>query len=95
MMSYCGADTHTEDFSDSNDVNIAELNYSDPVTASYIIYHKSVTFHPSGGTTYSTDGGGTEVRFNIEPASDWLDPSSVRVQFDVVNDGAYTAATLN
>ena len=40
-------------------------------------------------------GGGTVVRFDIESASDWLDPSSVRVQFDVVDDGGYTAAALN
>ena len=65
------ADLNTEDFSDSNDVNIAELNSSDPATASYIIDRDSVTCHPSGGTTYSTDGGGTVVRLKIESASDW------------------------
>ena len=55
-MSDFGADINTEDFSDSNDVKIAELNYSDPATTSYIIDRKGVKFHPSGGTTYSTDG---------------------------------------
>ena len=56
-MTYFGADINTDDFSDSNDIKTAELNYSDPATASYIIDRKSVTIHPSGGTTYSTDGG--------------------------------------
>ena len=51
-MSYFGADINTEAFSDSNDVKMTDLNYSDPATASYIIHRKGVIFHPSGGNIY-------------------------------------------
>jgi len=94
-MSYLGENINTEDYSDINDVKITELNYSNPVTASYIIDRKSATFHATGGNVYSTDSGGTLVRFQIESPTDWLDPSSVRVQFDIVNTGTFVSGTKN
>ena len=94
-MSYLGQNINTEDYSDINDVKITEINYNNPATASFIIDRKSVTIHAIGGNIYSTSGGGTVVRFNIESPTDWLDPSSVRVQFDIVNKGSYVAATRN
>jgi hypothetical protein len=94
-MSYLGSEINTEDYSDSNDVKISELDYGNPATASYIIDRKSSTFHSTGGNIYSPSSGGTLVRFNIESPSDWLDPSSVRVQFNVRNNGGFTAASKN
>lgn len=94
-MSYLGENINTEDFSDINDIKITELTFSNPATASYIIDRKSSTFHSTGGNIYSTTSGGTLVRFNIDSPTDWLDPSSVRVQFDIRNTSTYTATTSN
>jgi len=94
-MSYLGENINTEDFSDINDIKITELNFSNPATASYIIDRKSATFHSTGGNIYSTTSGGTLIRFNIDSPTDWLDPSSVRVQFDIRNTAVYAAGTNN
>jgi hypothetical protein len=51
--------------------------------ASYINERKSVTFHPQGSNIYSTQG--TKLIKLLISGDQWLDPSTFRVMFDLVN----------
>ena len=51
--------------------------------ASYINERKSVTFHPQGGNHYTTSGVRL-IKFSIT-GDQWLDPSTFRVAFNLVN----------
>ena len=51
--------------------------------ASYINERKSVTYHPSGSNIYSTSG--TKLIKLLITGDNWLDPSTFRVMFDLVN----------
>ena len=53
--------------------------------ASYVTRRRSVTYHPSGSNIYSTTGT-TLIKLNIT-GDDWMDPSTFRVMFDLVNGG--------
>ena len=51
--------------------------------ASYINERKSVTYHPQGSNIYSTQG--TKLIKLLVSGDQWLDPSTFRVMFDLVN----------
>ena len=51
--------------------------------ASYITNRRSVTYFPHGGNTYSATG--VKVIKLMLTGSDWLDPSTVKMQFDLLN----------
>ena len=51
--------------------------------ASYVTERKSVTFHPQGSNIYSTSG--TKLIKILLTGDQWLDPSTFRIMFDVVN----------
>jgi hypothetical protein len=51
--------------------------------ASYVLNRRFVTFCPSGSNEY-TPGGGL-IRVVLTGANDWLDPSTLRVMFDLRN----------
>jgi hypothetical protein len=51
--------------------------------ASYINERKSVTWHPMGSNIYSSNG--TKLIKLLVTGDSWLDPSTFRVMFDVVN----------
>ena len=51
--------------------------------ASYVTNRRSVTFHPSGSNIYSTNR--TKLIKLVVSGDDWLDPSTFRVMFDLVN----------
>jgi len=73
-----------EIFKDMNDELISHLNYKNPKTASYIIERNSCSFHAIGGNVYKPTSGVRLLRFNIA-AEDFLDPSTLRIMFDIVN----------
>ena len=60
------------------------LSYKLNATASYIHDRKSVTFHPQGSNIYKP-GAGTKLIEIALVGQDWLDPTTFRVMFDVVN----------
>ena len=62
--------------------------------ASYINERKFVTFHPQGSNIYSPSSGSKLIRISLQ-GQNWLDPSTFRVAFDVVNDALQGAGTLN
>jgi len=51
--------------------------------ASYVQERKSVTFHPQGSNSYSASG--TKLIKLQSTGDGWLDPSTFRVMFDLVN----------
>ena len=53
--------------------------------SSYITDRQSVSFFPSGSNIYTT-ASGTKILRIVLNGSDWLDPSTVRVFFDVKNN---------
>lgn len=61
------------------------LSYKLNPTASYIHDRKSVTFHPQGSNIYKP-GTGTKLIKIALTGQDWLDPTTFRVMFDVVNN---------
>ena len=52
--------------------------------ASYVQERKSVTFHPQGSNIYSTNG--TKLIKLLVSGDSWMDPSTFRVMFDLVNN---------
>jgi hypothetical protein len=68
------------------DYLIDGLSFKLSKTASYVTNRRSVTYHPQGSNIYSTTGTKL-IKFHIS-GSDWLDPSTFRVMFDLVNTDA-------
>ena len=60
--------------------------------ASYIQERKSVTFHPQGSNIYSTNG--TKLIKLLVSGDSWMDPSTFRVMFDLVNMDSDAAKEL-
>jgi hypothetical protein len=56
--------------------------------ASYITNRRSVSYFPHGGNTYSPVG--VKVIKMMLTGQDWLDPSTVRMQFDLLNTAVKT-----
>ena len=69
---------------DQNDELISSLSYKNPTSASYIISRNSCTFHCVGGNIYTATSGAKLIKFYLT-SEDFLDPHSLRVQFDLVN----------
>ena len=68
------------------DYLIDGLSFKLSKTASYVTNRRLVTYHPQGSNIYSTNGTKL-IKFHIS-GSDWLDPSTFRVMFDLVNTNA-------
>ncbi len=61
--------------------------------ASYINDRNFCTFHPQGSNTYSPSSGAKLIKIALT-GKDWLDPSTFRVAFDLVNE-ATVSGTAN
>ena len=51
--------------------------------ASYVTERKSVTYHPQGSNVYSTSG--TKLIKILLTGDQWIDPTTFRIMFDVMN----------
>ena len=60
--------------------------------ASYITNRRSVTYYPHGGNTYSPTG--VKVIKLMLTGSDWLDPGTLRMMFDLRNTDTNAAHLL-
>ena len=69
------------------------LSYKLAPGSSYIQDRKSITFYPSGSNIYTPNGGTKVIRFLIN-GSDWLDPNTLRIFFDVTNVADYPLRVL-
>ena len=61
--------------------------------ASYIADRRSVTFHPQGSNVYTTNSGTRLIKINLT-GNGWMDPSTVRVMFNLQNDDATAGKRL-
>ena len=70
----------------SEDQLIDGLSFKLGNSASYITDRKSVTFWPSGSNVYKTTSGTKVIKFQLN-SEGWCDPSTVRIMFNLVNNG--------
>ena len=61
------------------------LSFKHKPGASYVTERKSVTYHPQGSNIYTTNG--TKLIKILLTGDQWVDPSTVRIMFDVLNTG--------
>ena len=61
--------------------------------ASYVVNRRSCTFHPQGSNVYTSTSGTRLIRIALT-GDDWLDPSTLRVSFDLVNNDPDIAKEL-
>ena len=76
-----------------DDALVDNLSFKLSNSASYITERKSVTFWPTGSNIYKTNSGTKVIRF-VLTNDNWLDPSTVRVMFNLVNNDADAAKKL-
>ena len=69
------------------------LSYKLAAGSSYITDRRSVSFFPSGSNIYTPSGGTKVLRFLIN-GSDWLDPNTLRIFFDLSNLENYPLRVL-
>ena len=74
------------------DVLIQGLSYKLKHGSSYIQERKSATFHPAGSNIYSTNG--TKLIKISLTGDHFLDPSTFRIMFDLVNTDQSEGAGL-
>jgi hypothetical protein len=71
--------------SSAEEVLVDSLSFKLPGSGQYVQERRSVTFHTEGSNSYSSRGGTRVIRFKLA-SEGWLDPSTARFFFDVVND---------
>ena len=66
---------------------IDPLQYKLKPNGQYVTARQSVSFHPSGSNIYRPIGGTKVLKIVLSDGQgSWLDPKTVRLQFDVVNN---------
>ena len=69
----------------AEEVLIDSLSFKLPSSGQYVQDRRSCTFHTEGSNTYSATAGTKFIRFRLAGDGSWLDPSTFRIMFDVVN----------
>ena len=77
----------------AEEVLIDSLSFKLPSSGNYITDRRSCTFHTEGSNSYSATQGTKVIRFRLA-GDGWLDPSTFRIAFDVVNDDTTTGKAL-
>ena len=78
----------------AEEVLIDSLSFKLPSSGQYVQDRRSVTFHTEGSNSYSASAGTKVIRFRLAGDGSWLDPSTFRIMFDVVNAETNTAKML-
>ena len=79
----------------AEDYLIDGLSCKLPPGASYVTDRKSSTFYSIGSNIYTPTGGVKLLKFQLNgDDGNWLDPSSVVIQFELVNNTNAGAATI-
>ena len=79
----------------AEEVLIDSLSFKLPSSGQYITDRRSCTFHTEGSNSYSASAGTKVIRFRLAGDGQWMDPSTFRIMFDVVNtDNAPNAKLL-
>ena len=77
-----------ESFANSvEDKLIDSLQFKLKEGASYIVDRRSVTFYPQGSNIYRSQNGTKTIKINLT-GDHWLDPSTLRVMFEVRKNSA-------
>ena len=76
-----------------DDTMISPLSFALPLGASYLANRRSVSYRAVGSNRYSPTSGIRLIKF-VLASDDYLDPSTLQVGFDVVNDDANAAHLL-
>jgi hypothetical protein len=71
--------------SSAEEVLVDSLSFKLPGSGQYVQERRSVTFHTEGSNSYSSLGGTRVIRFKLATEG-WMDPSTARFFFDVVNN---------
>ena len=69
----------------ADEILIDALSFKLPGSGNYIQERRSVTFQSEGSNTYAPDAGTRVMRFKLSTEG-WLDPSTVRIFLDVINN---------
>ena len=81
----------------AEEVLVDPLSFKLPGPGQYVQERRSVIFHTEGSNSYSSQAGTRVIRFKLA-SEGWLDPSTARLFFDVVNNdpdgGAKKVRTL-
>ena len=77
----------------TQDYLIDGLSYKMQNGASYVTNRRSISFYSSGSDTYSPSSGVKVIKLKMN-GTDWLDPSTVKVQFDITNNHASETLTF-
>ena len=72
----------------AEEVLIDSLSCKLPSSGQYVTDRRSCAFHTEGSNSYSAPAGTTVIRFRLAGDGQWLDPSTFRIMFDVVNNDA-------
>ena len=70
----------------AEEVLIDSLSFKLPSSGQYIQDRRSCTFHTEGSNSYSASSGTKVIRFRLAGDGSWMDPSTFRIMFDVVNN---------
>jgi hypothetical protein len=77
------------------DFLIDSLNFKLSPTASYVTERKALCIIAIGGLDYQPTGGTRLIRIPISDSQGWLDPSTVRIVYTLVNnDATYKLCTV-
>ena len=71
--------------SSAEEVIVDSLSFKLPGSGQYVQERRSVTFHTEGSNSYSSQAGTRVIRFKLATEG-WMDPSTARFFFDVVNN---------
>jgi hypothetical protein len=77
----------------AEDLLVDSLSCKLPGSGQYVVDRRSVTFHTEGSNSYSSLSGTRVLKFRLN-GEGWLDPSTVRLMFDVVNTDGDATKTL-
>ena len=77
----------------TEDLLVDSLSFKLPGSGQYVTDRRSCTFHTEGSNSYSASNGTRVLKFRIN-GEGWLDPSTVRVMFDVINTDSNMLKTL-
>jgi hypothetical protein len=76
------------------DEMISSLSFKIDPTANYVNSRQSVTYQAQGSNIYQSGSGSRVIRFNITGAGQYLDPSTVRFVYTLVNNSQSAGEVL-
>ena len=84
-----------ETYAQSIEDNLIDgLTFKLDPTANYVTNRQSVTYYTQGANIYQSGAGSRVVRFSLSGNGQYLDPSTVRFMFTLVNNGNTPAAAV-